>query len=98
MEWTPGEPKKANWYLAAYLTKDDPPNVAVDLLWFNPDALPKWWTGTVGRCVEFVQPVTHWMPKPQAPGIEKEGYERSISYICRHGNRHAGGLVDRRVR
>jgi len=65
-EWMKGEPKEAMWCLVTYLTNDDPPNEAVDMVWFNPDALPKWWIGNIGTCIEFNQIVTHWMELPES--------------------------------
>src|SRR3990167_9953802 len=64
--WKKGEPKNATWCLVTYLTNDDPPNEAVDMVWFNPDALPKWWIGNAVKSVEFNQIVTYFMTLPKS--------------------------------
>lgn len=72
--WIEGEPKKAMWCLVTYLSNDEPPSPAVDWVWFNPHALPKFWIGTAGnKMLPFRQPVTHYFPKPEpARTQEKE--------------------------
>lgn len=67
--WINGEPKEAGWYLAASRTNDEDELYHVQQLWFNPQALDKWWSGCCwgnGNCKTAVwnlKVVAH-MPMP----------------------------------
>ena len=65
MEWIKGEPSTAMWCFGTYISNDDPPRKAVVYLWFNPQALPKWWIGTPGKTSPFTRPVIAHMEEPE---------------------------------
>jgi len=70
-QWSEGVPPEAMWCLATYLTADDPPSKAVAYLWFNPDAIHKWWKDRkAGKGEPLVRKVTHWKPIPPPAGGE----------------------------
>jgi hypothetical protein len=69
MDWITGEPREANWYLAAFHRGDDEKFMVVQMLWFNLNSLEKWWIGDFGdvKPFGFRENITHWMEIPRPP-------------------------------
>jgi hypothetical protein len=72
--WIPGWPSTYCWCLAAVLSRDTNPRYRVEYLWFNPEALKKWFQGPVGSTQPFGdnENIHFWRPLPQPPAYTPE--------------------------